>query len=247
LSFLFVACVALSADSKHVEALRRGPRLWNQWRMQNPSLTPNLTGIALSAGERQMGPISGGPINFSFARLSHASLRFATLSGANLEMADLSDADLSDARLDGANLSGAELCEALLERVDFAGARLGGANFAGANLKEARSLAQIDEALGIDSSPAAPGAARRLGRQQPGRERSARRNGKHRPPQRGEVPQARHVLSWLVGSPARLSRPASAERGHQNEVRESMRIENEAGPDGGGGNGAAPRTVASAN
>jgi hypothetical protein len=63
--------------------------------MQNPSLTPNLTGIALSAGERQMGPISGGPINFSFARLSHASLAAAV--GANLEIADLSDADLSDA------------------------------------------------------------------------------------------------------------------------------------------------------
>ena len=117
--------------------------------MQNPSLTPNLTGITLSAAERQMGPISGGPINFAFARLRHASLRFATLSGANLEMADLTDADLSDARLDGANLSGAELGDAVLERVDFAGARLCGET-SGANLKEARNLtqAQIDEALG---------------------------------------------------------------------------------------------------
>jgi Pentapeptide repeats (8 copies) len=140
----------LSPDSKHVEALRRGPRSWNQWRIQNPSLTPNLAGISLSAAERQMGPISGGPINFSFARLRHASLRFATLSGANLEMADLSDADLCDARLDGADLSGADLCEAVLERADFSGARLGGANLAGANLSEARNLTQgqIDDALG---------------------------------------------------------------------------------------------------
>ena len=98
----FVACVALSSDSKHVETLRRGPRSWNQWRAQNPSLTPNLTGIALSVAERQMGPISGGPINFSFTRLRQASLRFATLTGANFEMADLSEADLSDARLEGA-------------------------------------------------------------------------------------------------------------------------------------------------
>ena len=66
--------------------------------MQNPSLTPNLTGITLSAAERQMGPISGGPINFAFARLRHASLRFATLSGANLEMADLTDADYAHMR-----------------------------------------------------------------------------------------------------------------------------------------------------
>ncbi len=179
--------------------------------MQNPSLTPNLTGIALSAGERQMGPISGGPINFSFARLSHASLRFATLSGANLEMADLSDADLSDARLDGANLSGAELCEALLERVDFAGARLGGANFAGANLKEARNLtqAQIDEALGDPLTVLPPHLARPEGWGGGGGQSVSDllgRDGKHQAPADGELPQTRGTtVSWLVGGPARLS------------------------------------------
>ena len=47
--------------NQRFEALRRGPRSWNVWRAQNPSTIPNLTGIALSVGERQMGPISGGP------------------------------------------------------------------------------------------------------------------------------------------------------------------------------------------
>jgi sugar/nucleoside kinase (ribokinase family) len=155
----------LSSDSKHVEALRRGPRLWNQWRAQNPTLTPNLTGIALTVAERQMGPISGGPVNFAFARLRHASLRFATLTGANLEMADLSDADLSDARLDGANLSGADLSEALLDRADFARAKFGGVNLsARACWRRAISQDQIDEALGdalVILPPSHP--ARRLG------------------------------------------------------------------------------------
>jgi Pentapeptide repeats (8 copies) len=198
---------ALSADSKHVEALRRGPRSWNQWRAQNPSLTPNLTDITLSAAERQMGPISGGPINFAFARLRHASLRFATLSGANLEMADLTDADLSDARLDGANLSGAEFGDAVLERVDFAGARLGGANFAGANLKEARNLtqAQIDEALG-DSLTALPPHLTRPEGWGGGAGQTVSdllgRNGKHQDPANGKAPPARGTTtSWLVGGP----------------------------------------------
>jgi Pentapeptide repeats (8 copies) len=143
-------CVALSAITDHIEALRHGPRSWNEWRAQNPSTTPNLNGIVLSPAERQMGPISGGPINFSFAQLRHASLRFATLLGANLEMADLTGADLSDARLDGANLSGADLCDARLERVDLAGAKLSGTNLARANLKDARNLTQgqIYEAFG---------------------------------------------------------------------------------------------------
>src|SRR5262249_10885204 len=118
--------------------------------MENPAVVPNLTDIALSVGERQMGPINGGPINLSSARLRHASLRFATLTGADLSAADLWDADLSDARLDRANLAGADLSEALLDCADFAGARLAGANLSGARLLEARNLSQtqIAEATG---------------------------------------------------------------------------------------------------
>jgi len=109
-----------------------------------------LTGITLSAAERQMGPINGGPINLAQARLRHASLRFATLSGADLSGADLSDTDLSEARLNGANLAGADLTDALLDQADFAGARLAGANLSGTSLVEVRNITQgqIDEAVG---------------------------------------------------------------------------------------------------
>ena len=203
--------MALSADSKHLEALRRGPRLWNQWRTQNPSLTPNLTGISLSAGERQMGPISGGPINFSFTRLRHASLRFATLSAANLEMADLSDADLSDARLDAANLRGADLGDALLERADFAGALLIGTNLSGAILKEARNLTQgqIDEALGDALTQLPPHLVRPEGWGGGSCQTVSDLRGRNGRPQslaNGESPRTRgDTVSWLVGGPARLS------------------------------------------
>jgi Pentapeptide repeats (8 copies) len=196
----------LAYDFKHVEALRRGPRSWNEWRAQNPSLTPNLTGLALSVTERQMGPISGGPINFSFTRLRHASLRFATLTRANLEMADLSDVDLSDARLDGANLSGADLSEAVLDRADFAGTRLGGTNLSGASLLEARNLtqAQIDEALGDALTSLPPSLVRPEGWGRPVSQVVSKpmassvvaANGQSALP-RGET------VSWLVGGPRR--------------------------------------------
>jgi Pentapeptide repeats (8 copies) len=132
----------LSADSQHIELLRRGPRPWNEWRAQNPDVLPNLVGISLSIGDRQLGPINGGPINLAFARLRHAFLRFATLTAANLEGADLADTDLKDARLERANLSGADLSDAALDRADFAGANLAGANLCGASLLEARNLTQ---------------------------------------------------------------------------------------------------------
>ena len=129
--------VALLPDPKDVEILRSGPRAWNAWRENNPSTVPDLTGIALTLSERQMGPVNGGPINLKSARLQGAMLRFATLSGADLEAADMSDADFVHARLDRANLSAANLSNALLCHADFAGATLTKANFSGANLQHA--------------------------------------------------------------------------------------------------------------
>jgi len=200
--------------------LRRGPRFWNQWRAQNPSVTPNLTGLTLSVAQRQMGPISGGPINFSFTRLRHASLRFATLTGANLEMADLSEADLSDARLEGADLSGADLCEARLDRADFAGAKFGGVNLAGASLLEARNLTQgqIDEALGDPLTVLPPhlhrpagwgGATSQVVSRAPLQDAAGGGNGNGNG--HGRTPLTRgDTVSWLVGGPRRRGEPQPA-------------------------------------
>jgi hypothetical protein len=140
----------VSADAEHVETLRRGPRHWNAWRERNPTVMPNLTGLRLSASERQMGVMNGGPINLASARMRRAQLRFATLTGANLAGANLAGADLTDARLDGANLANADLSNAALARTDLAGASLVGARLDGANLLEARNLTQIqlDDAMG---------------------------------------------------------------------------------------------------
>ena len=155
---VFSVSVAVSADSEHIELLRRGPRPWNEWRRRHPTTVPNLTQISLSAGERQMGPVHGGPVNLASARLRRASLRFATLSGADLEEADLSDADLTDARLDGANLANADLSHALLTRTDFSGARLYRTRLNGADLQEARNLTQeqLNECSGDASTDIPP-------------------------------------------------------------------------------------------
>jgi hypothetical protein len=152
----------VSADAEHVEILRRGPRIWNAWREQNPTVTPNLTGIRLSASERQMGVMNGGPINLALARLRRAQLRFATLSGANLTGANLTGADLTDARLDGANLASADLSNAILARTDMARADIAGANFCGATLLGVRHLTQgqLDDALGDALTELPPNLAR---------------------------------------------------------------------------------------
>ena len=77
------------------EILRRGARAWNAWRDDYPWIIPDLTGIAPSVIECQLGPLTGGPVNLANARLRGARLARATLSQANLEGADLSEADLT--------------------------------------------------------------------------------------------------------------------------------------------------------
>ena len=122
------------------EILRRGARAWNAWRDDYPWIIPDLTGIAPSVIECQLGPLTGGPVNLANARLRGARLGRATLSEANLEGADLSEADLTHARLDRANLSYANLRNANLDRADLSNARLMRADLSGANLGQAQGL-----------------------------------------------------------------------------------------------------------
>lgn len=174
---------------------------------------PNLVGISLSIGDRQLGPISGGPINLAHARLRHAFLRFATLTGANLQGADLADTDLRDSRLEGANLAGADLSDAVLERADLANADLSGANLCGANLADARNLtkAQLHAAEG-DARTVLPGDVERpliwtvaqVAEVEPEIiETSVRRVEE---PRVEERPQASEHITWLVGGPRGVGR-----------------------------------------
>ena len=215
----------MSGDREHVKRLRQGPRPWNEWRVENPSLVPNLAGVALGIGDSQMGPINGGPINLAQARLGRASLRFATLTGANLRGADLAKADLRDARLEGADLAGAELSEALLDRADLAGASLAGANLCGVSLAGVRNLntTQLHEAEGdastvlppdverpliwtvasaVDSQPLTPSSPERA---QPCSSASAVALANEAAPVDEDSPSAKHV-TWLVGGPRGIGR-----------------------------------------
>jgi hypothetical protein len=130
------------ADTEHIELLRRGPRVWNAWREENPSQVPNLDDAALTLGERQLGPINGGPINLRSAHMQRAFLRSATLSAADLQAADLSGADLAYARLDRANLKAANLRYAVLDHADFNDAILTDADLSGASLQHVQNLTQ---------------------------------------------------------------------------------------------------------
>ena len=90
------------ANREHIVILKKGVDAWNEWRIKNPDIRPDLSGANLPRA------------NISGADLSEAYLRGAILSGADLRRADLDGANLSRADLDGANLSRADLKGAYL-------------------------------------------------------------------------------------------------------------------------------------
>ena len=94
------------ANQEHLEILKQGVKMWNQWRIEHADVKVDL----------------------SRANLSFADLSFANLSNANLSRANLSRADLSVADLNHADLSHADFYGAVLYGTDFTNANLSYAN-----------------------------------------------------------------------------------------------------------------------
>jgi uncharacterized protein YjbI with pentapeptide repeats len=125
---------------------------WNQWRADNPNVTPDLSGADLIGAK--LTDIDLSDVNLSDANLSDANIMNANLSGADLRStgfirtdlngavlngAALSDACLISAVLRGAfvlnaDLSGASLSDAVLINTDLSGANLSDVNLHGGNL-----------------------------------------------------------------------------------------------------------------
>lgn len=137
------------AKGKHLALIKQGLEVWNQWRLENLHIRPdlsgaNLRGVVLS----EVGLITPYPTmstgaylagaNLSKADFSGANLSWAILNEANLEGAKLDGADFSAANLDRANLYGANLYGTNLSRADLTLAKLSAANLSRANLSRAK-------------------------------------------------------------------------------------------------------------
>jgi len=138
------------ANTEHLSTLEQGVESWNEWRIANRSIRPDLSGADLSGADLSGADLiyvslSGADLSgadlisadLSRANLSGADLSYANLSGADLSGADLISADLSRANLSSADLSDAYLIEANLIGADISGADLREADFSNADLREA--------------------------------------------------------------------------------------------------------------
>jgi uncharacterized protein YjbI with pentapeptide repeats len=138
------------ANEEHLFLLKQGRRSWNRWRIQNPSIYPDLSMAELSEFF-----LFG--INLSHTNMFGAHLFKTNLLGANLKSADLRDTDLRDAELIGANLTRANLSRANLNWANLSKAKLVEANLNQADLSRT-NLNKTDfsraQALGTNFSSA---------------------------------------------------------------------------------------------
>jgi Pentapeptide repeats (8 copies) len=95
------------ANQEHLDILKQGVEMWNQWRRKYADVQVDL----------------------SYANLQRANLREANLSGANLRTARLGGTNLSGANLRTANLAAAFLGNANLRGTNFGGANLSEVDF----------------------------------------------------------------------------------------------------------------------
>jgi hypothetical protein len=166
------------ANPEHLDKLREGVESWNQWRKQNPEITPELSEAGLDQAELNLSDLSGANLNradltranltranladatlrnakFGRADLLNANLTGADLFGALLSNANLSGTDLSRTKLNRVELYGANLTQTILANTDFDQAKVGVTTFANVDLSQARNLETVrhrePSTIGIDT------------------------------------------------------------------------------------------------
>jgi uncharacterized protein YjbI with pentapeptide repeats len=144
------------ANQQHLNLLRQGVEMWNQWRQEHPEVKPDLSKAQLArtilSGAHLEGADFRGVVFVEKAQLSRAYLEGADLSKTHMVGADLEGATLCGAHLEGANLMKAKLGSAILREanlkevnlegailseVHLEGATLCGAHLEGADLSKA--------------------------------------------------------------------------------------------------------------
>jgi hypothetical protein len=167
------------ADETHLNILKKGTRVWNDWRVDNPSVRPDLSGADLkrmhlwgadfgsSALEKEgciweLAPtdLRGTDLTEAFlglANLAETDLTKADLSGADLYKADLRNANLREASLIGSNLfgtqlDGASLRNTRLTHVDFSTASMAGTDFSQSHMISNRmGKLNLSQCIGLET------------------------------------------------------------------------------------------------
>ena len=123
------------ANYEHVDILKQGFLVWNNWRKENPDIIPNLENIMLRG------------VNLVGNYLENTNLKGADLQDANLNGGLLRGVNFNQANLNGTNLTNADLTDvnlgnATLKKTNLKGAQIGKTVFFQVNLSKTIGLSE---------------------------------------------------------------------------------------------------------
>jgi TIR domain/Pentapeptide repeats (8 copies) len=127
---------AFMADQRHIDKLKGGVNVWNQWRGKHPEIMPDLRNADLQAAM-----LTG--IDFRRTNLDGANLSHARLDSTLLNAASLSQTNLSNTRLRNSNLHKTCFKEAILHRTNMYHASLLDTAFLNIDLSETINLENV--------------------------------------------------------------------------------------------------------
>ncbi|MCA9905031.1 MAG: pentapeptide repeat-containing protein [Anaerolineae bacterium] len=136
------------SNEEHLNVLKQGVQIWNEWRESHPDEIPDLRGAQLREVELPAVNLRGAllcGVNLQSAVLPDADLVGSDFGGVVVDLTPIDSGCVGQANLSGANLERARLMTSNLRGVDLSlsnleNANLFCANLNGANLREARLI-----------------------------------------------------------------------------------------------------------
>lgn len=121
------------ADQDHFKLFLQGPKVWNEWRNENPQIEPDLSGefIYPHFARTNKGPLRKAdvassdpeiPFNFYRTNFHKSSFESAIFPNADMRECYLYETDMSRAGFPGANFNGSKIRKAYCSSTDFSNA-----------------------------------------------------------------------------------------------------------------------------
>jgi uncharacterized protein YjbI with pentapeptide repeats len=97
------------ANPEHLEFLKQGVNVWNEWRSKHVDVLPDRSDVQLIAANLSGAQLSGA--NFTHVHLKHADLSRANLSSADFSRVYFSVTDFTDVSSDETTFTNNDLSE----------------------------------------------------------------------------------------------------------------------------------------
>lgn len=130
-------------STEHLSLIKSGVNIWNEWRIKNPQLLPDLSWSSISSMDLTGINLESTNLKLAFCKgcnFSNANLRHTVFFGANLENSIFENTEIDNVNFEGALLKNAIFINSKVTNCNFKLANLEGALFQNSDVTGAKKL-----------------------------------------------------------------------------------------------------------